>query len=470
MDAGEEQPLKLYFIPYLGAGHMIPLCDIATLFASRGHHVTIITTPSNAKTLRESHNFRVQTFQFPSQEVGLPDGVESQSAVTNLRDSSKIYQATSLLRKHIEDFMERDPPDCILAHFMLPWVDDVATKLRIPRLVFNGFTLFTICAMESLKAHPLPLDYSGSFVIPHFPHHVTISSTPPKGGSSFMDPLLTKAFKSHSLLINSFAELDGEECIEHYERISGGHKAWHLGPAFLVNNRTTQDRGDKSVLSVHECLSWLNSKRDNSVLYICFGSMCHFPDKQLYEIASAIGASGHEFIWVVPEKRGKDEEKEKWLPKGFEERKKGLIITGWTPQVAILGHPAVGAFLTHCGWNSTVEAVSMGVPMITWPVHGDQFYNEKLITQVRGIGVEVGATEWCLTGFTEREKLVSRDSIEKAVRRLMDGGDEAERIRRRAREFGDKAKRAVQEGGSSHNNLTALIDDLKRLRDCKPLD
>jgi hypothetical protein len=207
------------------------------------------------------------------------------------------------------------------------------------------------------------------------------------------------------------------------------------------------------------------------VLYISFESLCYFPDKQLFEIASAIEASGYDFIWVVPEKKGKEseEEKEKWLPKGFEERNKGMIVRGWAPQVVILGHPALGAFLTHCGWNSVVEAVSAGVPMITWPVHGEQFYNEKLITQVRGIGVEVGAAEWSIMGFGEREEVVGRESIEKAVRRLMDGGDEAEEIGRCAREFGDKAKLAAQEGGSSYKNLTAVIDDLKRSRDRKLL-
>ncbi|CAI8610543.1 unnamed protein product [Vicia faba] len=147
-----------------------------------------------------------------------------------------------------------------------------------------------------------------------------------------------------------------------------------------------------------------------------------------------------------------------------------MIIRGWAPQVVILGHPSIGAFLTHCGWNSTVEAVSAGVPMITWPVHDEQFYNEKLITQVRGIGVEVGAEEWSIIGFMERKKLVDRNIIEKAVRRLMDSGIEADEIRHRAQEYAVKAKRAVQEGGSSHKNLMALIDDLKRERGYKPLD
>jgi UDP:flavonoid glycosyltransferase YjiC (YdhE family) len=292
---------------------------------------------------------------------------------------------------------------------------------------------------------------------------------------SFVDPHLTIALKSHGFIINSFVELDGEEYVEYYEKIIG-HKAWHLGPASLVRKTTQEksERGEKSTTSVQKYLTWLNSKRDNSVLYISFGSICYFPDKQLFEIASAIEASGYDFIWVVPEKKGKEseskEEKEKWLPKGFEERNKGLIVRGWAPQVLILGHPALGAFLTHCGWNSVVEAVSAGVPMITWPVHSDQFYNEKLITEVRGIGVEVGVDEWITAAFRDMKKLVKRDHIEKALRRLMDGGDEAVQIRQRAQKFAKIARNVVQEGGSSHENLVTLIDELKQLRDNKVLN
>ncbi|KAG2376002.1 Scopoletin glucosyltransferase [Vigna angularis] len=96
------------------------------------------------------------------------------------------------------------------------------------------------------------------------------------------------------------------------------------------------------------------------MVYICFGSLCHFPDKQLYEIACGMEASGHGFIWVVLKKKGKEEseeEKEKWMPEGFEERnaEKWMVIRGWAPHLIILNH-AVGAFLSHCGWNSTVEA------------------------------------------------------------------------------------------------------------------
>ncbi|KAK7264549.1 hypothetical protein RJT34_32158 [Clitoria ternatea] len=468
--------LELHFIHFLAPGHMIPLCDIATLFASRGHHVTIITTPSNAQILRKSIPFHphltFHTVPFPSQEVGLPDGVESLSSATDGDNLVKVFHATTLLQPPIQSFVENHPPDCIVADFLFPWVHDLANKLHIPRLAFNGFSLFAVCAILGAKPNPS----ENSLLFPNLPHQITINATPPESLTQFLETMMETALKSHGLIVNNFAELDGEEYIEHYKKTTG-HKAWHLGPASLVRKSIQEktERGHKSVVSADDCLTWLNSKPDRSVLYICFGSLCHFPDNQLHEIARGIDASGHGFIWVVPEKKGKEEEseeeKEKWLPKGFEERnrEKGMVIRGWAPQLLILNHRAVGAFLTHCGWNSTVEAVTAGVPMVTWPVHGEQFYNEKLVTEVRGVGVEVGATEWGSIGFGEREKLVSRECIEKAVRRLMDGGDEAHEIRRRAQEFGKKARDAVREGGSSYNNLTALINDLTRLRDTRLL-
>src|SRR4051812_45542593 len=115
-----ERPLKLFIIPYPAPGHMIPLCDIATLFASRGHHVTIITTPSNVHFFTKSLSsadpvfLRLHTVDFPSQQVGLPDGVEFLSSATDLATSGKIYTGAMLLHGPVEDFTRKNPPDCII--------------------------------------------------------------------------------------------------------------------------------------------------------------------------------------------------------------------------------------------------------------------------------------------------------------------------------------------------------------------
>src|ERR1044072_1472274 len=135
-----------------------------------------------------------------------------------------------LLRDTIGQFVEQDPPNCIVADYMIPWAGDLADKLHIPRLAFNGFSLFTVSAMESARKHRPGSD---PFAVSNFPHHITLRATPPKMLTGFLESLLEKELTSYGLIVNNFAELDGEEYIEHYERITG-HKAWHLGPVSLI--------------------------------------------------------------------------------------------------------------------------------------------------------------------------------------------------------------------------------------------
>ncbi|XP_028783091.1 UDP-glucose flavonoid 3-O-glucosyltransferase 7-like [Neltuma alba] len=290
----------------------------------------------------------------------------------------------------------------------------------------------------------------------------------PDSFGMMMEKFRGAELKSYGRLVNGFVEIE-EEYKEHYQKIMG-YKIYHLGPSFLVNktDQEKSERGMKSMVSDHECLDFLNSKPPNSVVYICFGSSCFFSDTQLHEIASGIESSGHPFIWVVFRKDQNDED-DQWLPMGFKDRvmkreRRGMIIKGWAPQALILEHEATGGFLSHCGWNSVMEGICAGVPTITWPLTAEQFYNEKLITQVHGIGVEVGSEEWTVTAGHERKKVVSRDRIEKAVKKIMDVGDEAEQMRKRVKELEKKAKAAVEESGSSQKNLTLLIEDLGRNR------
>jgi UDP:flavonoid glycosyltransferase YjiC (YdhE family) len=121
----------------------------------------------------------------------------------------------------------------------------------------------------------------------------------------------------------------------------------------------------------------------------------------------------------------------------------------------ILEHKSIGAFVTHCGWNSTIEAVTVGVPMITWPVGAEQFYNEKLVTDVLKIGVPVGVKKWVgVIGDS-----VHWSALEKAVKRVMEG-KEAEEMRNKVKLLAQMAKKAVEEGGSSSSQLNAFIEEL----------
>ena len=134
------------------------------------------------------------------------------------------------------------------------------------------------------------------------------------------------------------------------------------------------------------------------------------------------------------------------------------MIRGWAPQLLILSHPAIGGFLTHCGWNSTLEGICAGLPMITWPLFAEQFYNEKLMVQVLKIGVSLGV-EFVVSWAGEKFGVVlKREEFKRAINQLMEEGEAAQERRKRARELGEMAKTAIE--GSSYLNMKLLIQDV----------
>ncbi|KAK2991552.1 hypothetical protein RJ640_016587 [Escallonia rubra] len=467
------------FFPLMAHGHMIPALDMAKLFASRGVKTTIITTHLNApvftKTVERTKHLGMEmglrVIKFPTVEAGLPEGCESLDQVTSDDLIPNFINALSMLEEQLEQVLQECRPNCLVADMFFPWATDVAAKFDIPRLVFHGSSFFALCVTESLRLHKPYKNVSSDsepFVLPDFPHEIKLTKKQLYGRETeeaetdftkFLSQVSESYLRSYGVVFNSFYELEPDYA-DHYRKVLK-RKAWHIGPILLCN-RDAEDkaeRGKKASVDEADCLKWLDSKKPNSVLYVCFGSMATFTTSQLYEMAMGLEASGQQFIWVV--RREKDEEDEKWLPEGFEERVKdrGLIIRGWAPQVLILNHEAVGGFVTHCGWNSTLEGVCAGVPMVTWPVFAEQFYNEKLITEVLRTGVAVGSKEW--NRLTSDG--VKREAIENAVKQIMVGSEAAER-RSRAKELKEKARQAVEEGGSSYSDLNALFEALRSYR------
>nr|QDM38901.1 UDP-glycosyltransferase UGT73B28 [Glycyrrhiza uralensis] len=483
MGSNSNQALHMFFFPMLAHGHMIPMVDMAKLFAAKGVKATIITTPLNAafisKTIKRAktsgHGIHIQTIEFPCAEAGLPIGCENADSIPSPEYFPAFFVATGLLQEPFEQLILEHRPDCVVADIFLPWVTDSSAKFGIPRLVFHGTSFFSLCAGECMRLYEPQKNVSSDsepFVIPNLPGEVKMTrmqTAPPPEKEETVTVRVMKEAKeseqrSYGVVVNSFYELE-KAYADHYRNVLG-RRAWHIGPLSLCNRDAEEkaNRGKEASIDEHQCLKWLDAKKPNSVVYICFGSVANFPDSQLRDIAMGLEASGHQFIWVVRKKGKKDGEEEEgsWLPEGFEERMegKGLIIRGWAPQVLILEHEAIGAFVTHCGWNSTLEGVVAGVPMVTWPVFAEQFYNEKLATEVLKIGVPVGVKKYVRPmGVGDSIKW---DAVEKAVKRIMEG-EEAEEMRNRAKVFSQLARRAVEVGGSSYSDLDALIEELGSL-------
>ncbi|XVE93405.1 hypothetical protein REPUB_Repub01dG0189300 [Reevesia pubescens] len=480
----ENRQLHIFFLPFMADGHLIPFIDLAMLFAAKGVKTTIITTPLNAphiskvteKAKNLGHEINILITKFPSVEAGLSEGCESFDKPSSPDMQFKFFTATTMLKEPLAHLLQLHQPDCLVADMFFPWATDVAAAFGIPRIVFHGTCVFSLSATEHIRLyepHKKVSSDSEPFVLPKFPGEIklTRSQLPDfvkqeLGFSKLYKEGKETELKCFGVIVNSFYELESAYA-DHYTKVLG-RRAWHVGPISLCNRGTIDktERGKKASIDEVECLTWLNSKKPYSVVYICFGSVANFNSTQLFEIATGLEASGQHFIWVVKKEKKNEEEKEDWLPEGFEKRMegKGLIIRGWAPQVLILDHEAIGGFVTHCGWNSTIEAVCAGVPLVTWPVAAEQFYNEKLLTQILRIGIGVGTKKWArLVG-----DFVKREAIEKAVKEII-AGDRAEEMRSRAKALAEMARKAVEKEGSSDSDINALIEELssRAMKTCK---
>nr|KAJ0188742.1 hypothetical protein LSAT_V11C900501650 [Lactuca sativa] len=356
--------------------------------------------------------------------------------------------------------------DCIFSDMFFSWTAD----LEIPRLLFYPSCFLYHSIFDSLKVykpHEKVQSESESFVVPNLPDKIMMKMSQVSDlfkvktqMGEMMETIKQSEKKSYGLVHNTFYEIEPDYA-DHYKKIKGT-KIWHIGPLFQYFIR--KDLSGDGTSEKHSCLKWLDSQKPKSVIYVCFGSMVKFPEAQITEIALALEESKQPFIWVVRKKVG--DEEIGGMPEGFQERikreNKGLIMTEWAPQVEILQHPAVGGFLSHCGWNSALETIVSGVPMMTWSLYAEHFYNEKLV-ELLGIGVGVGADVWNSSPVIT-SPIIGKRSIIDAIEILTGGSAMAESIRRSSQEVAMKAKHVVEEGGSSHNDLMALIEELKTIK------
>ena len=188
-------------------------------------------------------------------------------------------------------------------------------------------------------------------------------------------------------------------------------------------------------------------------MYVCLGSIAALSNEQLLEFAWGLASSNQYFLWVVRQDILQGESAV--LPMEFiEETKDRGMLVDWAPQIKVLSHPSVGGFLTHSGWNSTLESITAGVPMICWPFFADQHINAKFVCEEWGIGMLM-------------KKTIKREELAMLVSNLIKG-EEGDEMRRRIGKVRETARRAVQEGGSSTNNLDKLLCQILPQKNASP--
>ncbi|KAK8948397.1 UDP-glucose flavonoid 3-O-glucosyltransferase 7 [Platanthera zijinensis] len=330
--ASSTADLHIFFLPLLSPGHMIPMVDLAILVSARIARSTIVTTPAN----------------------------ENLTALPVPDITSDFFAFLCRLEPHLDRLLLAHRPDCIVSDIFFPWTAALAKRHRIPRIAFHGTSYFCSVLMQVVgnNIHLHEPSFSGAeepFLVAGIPHSVKLTRSQ-----------LPEFLISPGLAMNTFYEL--EPAYADYSKGSG-LSYWNVGPVSLCRRsfEILSARGGGSAGS--EVFGWLDGKEAGSVLYVCFGSLPRFTTAQFGLIRDGLKAAGRPFVWAV-----------------------GFVIKGWAPQVAILMHEAVGGFMTHCGWNSCLEGIAAGVPMVTWPLFADQSFNERLLVDVLDLAVDVGST------------------------------------------------------------------------------
>ncbi|GAB4861459.1 hypothetical protein Ancab_036661 [Ancistrocladus abbreviatus] len=226
---------------------------------------------------------------------------------------------------------------------------------------------------------------------------------------------------------------------------------FNIGP-LIASVRTNGDGGEgENGAGRHECLQWLDLQPRESVVFLCFGSKGVFGLTQLREIADGLERSGRRFLWVVrnpPDSKGEEIDLESLLPEGFLEKtmERGMLLKNWAPQVEVLSHDSVGGFVTHCGWNSVLEAIVAGKPMVAWPLYAEQHVNKAALVEDMKMAIPVEERE--------ADGLVSGEELARRLGELMDS-DKGKELREKSKMMKERSLAAWEENGSS---ITALAE------------
>lgn len=256
------------------------------------------------------------------------------------------------------------------------------------------------------------------------------------------------------ILVNTWEDLEPTTLASLRDGIGKLPPIYPIGP--MVRPMGSSHMAENSSL-----LEWLDMQPAESVIYVCFGSGGTLSANQMIEVAWGLELSQQRFIWVVRPPMdnvsgsffkvgdGSSDGTPDYLPDGFLSRnaKMGLLVPYWAPQTEILGHTSVGGFLSHCGWNSTLESIVNGVPLIAWPLYAEQKMNATMLTEELGVAVR--------SNEMPTENLVKREEIEMMVRRIL-VDKEGQAIRSGVKELKYSAKKASTKGGSSYNSLSQV--------------
>nr|ASU43996.1 UDP-glycosyltransferase UGT5 [Picea glauca] len=468
---GSRKPHVAIF-PSAGMGHLIPSAEFAKrLSADHGFTVTFITCKwmfsgfrlqqAYSERIASLRGFDVRFVQLPHVEIEEEaQHMKVETLVSKLLEKSKGFVESALTSLQIDDSFS--PLSAFITDFFCSTMFDVTAKLHIPTYLFFTSPASLLSVMLCLPK--LASETQVSFKDADF--SIEVAGVPPIPAKDLPTPVQDRSdevfywFVHHSsrlreatgILLNTFEELESEQIKALREgkvNPSDPRRMPHIYPVGpLISSSPVEYEAD--------CLKWLDNQAPSSVLFVSFGSGVVMSREQITELALGLDASGHRFLWVLRSPSStflsiNDSDVSELLPQGFEDRCKdrGVVVPSWAPQIPILSHPSTRGFLSHCGWNSSLESISHGVPMIAWPVFAEQKMNKILLVNDFKVALEAKMDS---DGFVKREE------VERAVRELMEG-EAGMAVRERTRELKEKAASALAEGGSSYKAMADAVSD-----------
>ncbi|PSR93160.1 7-deoxyloganetic acid glucosyltransferase [Actinidia chinensis var. chinensis] len=469
-------PPHVFIFPLPLQGPIKCMLKLAELLCLAGVHVTFLNTDHNHRRLLR--HTAVQTrfsaypqFRFDTISDGLPDDhPRSGDRFMDLFDSLEAV-SKPLMREMLFSYCRsgdaRWPVTCVIADGALTFALEVAEDVGIPLIYFDTISP---CGLWSYFCIPKMID-AGEMPFKGNDLDAPIQSVPGMEGFLRQRDLPTfcrvrdmndrviqlvmkeaqEVKRSRGLILNTFEELE-EPVLSHMRFLYPN--LYPIGPLHThlktrLGAEPTPPLASSNSLW-HEdlsCIAWLDAQPLKSVIYVSIGSLAMMTRDQLVEFWHGLVNSGHRFLWVRRPNSIPGGDWEGQIPEELlvATKERGCIVS-WAPQEEVLAHPAVGGFLTHSGWNSTLESMIEAVPMLCWPYFVDQQVNSRFVNEVWKLGIDMKDT-------------CDRVRIEKMVKDLMDV--RRDEFVQSAERWAKLAKQSVSEGGSSFCNLKCLIEDIK---------
>ncbi|KAL5228485.1 hypothetical protein ABZP36_016750 [Zizania latifolia] len=465
-----NEPCRCHIVavPFPGRGHVNAMMNLSRLLAALGAAVTFVVTEewlgllsssSSAAVAPPGVRLRAIPNVIPSEHGRAADhagfldavGTEMEAPFERLLDQLQLEEGTAA------------PVAAFVADSYVPWVVSVGSRRGVP-----------VCSLFPMAA----AFFSAYYHFDSLPSWLTEEHQPVSGATtdnpdqrlehyipglasssimlSDLEPLIhnertvkyilaciSSIRNAQCLLFTTMYEL--EASVINSLRSLLSCPVYPIGPCIpYMTLKHEHNKSSGEAAGPIDCFTWLDSQPENSVLYVSLGSFLSVSSSQLDEIALGLAASEVKFLWILREQSTR-------VQKLLGNTNKGMVLP-WCDQLKVLCHCSVGGFLTHCGMNSTLEAVFAGVPMLTLPLFFDQLIDSRLIVEEWKIGVK-------LRDPTDKDRMIRREEIAMAVKRLMASGEaEMEAIRRRVLEWKEVSRSAVNKGGSAHRNLNSLME------------